>query len=406
MKILIYGLNFAPELVGIGKYTGEMATWLSRHGHEVRVVTAPPYYPEWRIQGNYRSWKYSRESQGAIKVVRCPVWVPTSPSGVKRLVHLASYAISSLPVVLTSALWRPNIVLVIAPALFCAPGAWLCARIGGAKSWLHVQDFEVDAAFDLGLLSGEWLRRIVTMIERTIVHRFDVVSTISESMLAKARAKAGQRTRAVLFRNWVDVSSIDPRCRSSAFRERLGISPTMVMALYSGNMGAKQGLENLAEAARLLESMEKVVFVFCGSGSGREDLVERCKGLKGVRFLDLQPAERLGEMLTAADIHLLPQRADIAESVMPSKLVGMLASGRPMIATTVEGSELARIVNRCGLTVRPGDTKALSESIVLLAGDAGLRTRLGGQARRYAESHLDCDVVLGEIEGVMRGLVS
>ena len=172
MRILIHGINFHPEAAGVGKYTGEMANWLATRGHEVRVVTAPPHFPQWRVPPGYRAWRYDRQQLrvparpvsmlGAqlpaearnMEVYRCPTWVPKSPNGLKRLLHLASFALSSLPVMLWQSRWHPDLVLLVEPTLFCAPQALLAARWSGAKAWLHIQDFEVDAAFELGDLAS------------------------------------------------------------------------------------------------------------------------------------------------------------------------------------------------------------------------------------------------------------
>ena len=155
MKLLLYSLNYAPEPVGIGKYSGELAEWLAAQGHEVRVITAVPYFPQWRARDN----RYRREQRQGVSVLRCPLWVPRRPSGLTRLLHLASFAISSLPVLIGQWRWRPELVLTVAPAFFCAPGTLLLAKLCGSRtrSWLHIQDFELDAAFELGLLKGRWL---------------------------------------------------------------------------------------------------------------------------------------------------------------------------------------------------------------------------------------------------------
>ncbi len=139
-------------------------------------------------------------------------------------------------------------------------------------------------------------------------------------------------------------------------------------------------------------------FVFCGNGAGRADLEARCAGLPNVTFLDLQPLERLGDLLTCADIHLLPQRADAADLVMPSKLTGMLASGRPVVVTAHPGTEVARVVEGCGRVVPPEQADVFADAIAALADDAEQRARFGAAARRYAEENLDKDAVLRRFE--------
>jgi len=397
MKILVYGINYAPELTGTGKYTAEMAEWLAARGHQVSVVTAPPYYPQWRVQPGYRAGRYQRETLRGVDVRRAPLWVPARPGGAKRLAHLASFALSSLPSLLRAAVSRPDLVFVVEPALFCAPAAWLAARLCGARAWLHIQDYEVDAAFELGLLKGAGLRGLVRRAETWLMRRFDRVSTISGRMLERALAKGVDPARALLLPNWIDVDRISPD-EGGDLRAELGIPPQAVVALYSGNMGGKQGLLTLADAARRLSAHEGIWFVFCGQGPERAPLQDACAGLRRVVFLDLQPAERLGALLRTADIHLLPQRAGAADLVMPSKLTGMLASGRPVVCGAAEGTELAGVVRHCGLLVAPEDGGALAGAVRALADDSARRHALGEAARQYAQAHLHVESVLATAE--------
>jgi colanic acid biosynthesis glycosyl transferase WcaI len=394
VKILLYGINFAPEMTGVGKYTSEMASWLAKKGHSVRVVTAPPYYPDWRIFDGFSSIKYRTECWQGVRVYRCPLWVPSTPTGVTRVVHLLSFALSSLPRMLSQIFWRPDVVWVVEPSFFCSPMALIVSRLCGAKSVLHVQDFELDAAFQLGLLKGSLLRRMVTSAESFILKRFDVVSTISKKMLERLHLKGVSPARSLLFNNWADLTSSATGDGGRLFRESLRIPANAVVALYSGNMGRKQGLELLSEIARALVDESDVFFVFCGGGVGRSELQAGCEGIANVRFLDLQPVELLPELLGMADIHLLPQRSDASDLVMPSKLCGMLASGKPVIATAVEGSELESIIRECGIVVQPGDWRAAADAVLRLARSRELAAQLGRAGRQYSESHLARDTIL------------
>ncbi|MBW8466732.1 MAG: glycosyltransferase WbuB [Thiobacillus sp.] len=408
MRLLFYGINYAPELTGIGKYTGEMAAWFASNGHVVRVITAPPYYPAWKVDPSYSARQYRTETWNGVQVYRTPLWVPHQPGGLKRLIHLASFAASSLPVLLAQWRWKPDVVWVVEPPLMCAPAAVAFASLRGAKSWLHIQDFEVDAAFDLGLIKGNTLRRWVQGAERWLMRRFDRVSTISGRMVGRALAKGAAPERVVHFPNWVDISGITPLATPSAYRAELGLAPSAVVALYSGNMGNKQGLEILADVARLLQDDPSIQFVFGGNGSGRADLQARCAGLPNVRFLDLQPLERLNDWLGLADVHLLPQRADAADLVMPSKLTGMLASGRAVLATALPETELGRVVTEdaaCGLVVPPENAAAMAEALRALAAEPALRAELGANGRRYAEAELSQDVILRRFEAQLLALV-
>ena len=131
MKILIHGINYAPEQIGIGKYTGEMAVWLAKRGHSVHVVTAPPYYPDWCAKDGYRAGQYWYEFRDGVDIWRCPLWIPRHPSGLKRVIHLLSFALFSFPILLRQVFWKPDIVIVIEPPLLCAPQAWLRSAVSG-----------------------------------------------------------------------------------------------------------------------------------------------------------------------------------------------------------------------------------------------------------------------------------
>jgi len=404
MRILILGINYAPELTATGKYTGEMAEWLAEKGHEVRVVTAPPYYPGWRVGPGYSGMRYRREWIAGVSVWRCPLWVPRCPSGWKRLVHLGSFALFSFPIVLRNLYWRPRIIWVVEPPLFCAPVAWIAARLCGAKCWLHVQDFEVDAAFDLGLLPARfwgWVKAV----ERVVMQRFDRVSTISQRMLDRVAGKGVAEENRVFFPNWVDTGTIYPLDRPSVLRSDLGIPQDKVVVLYAGNMGEKQGLEIILDVARRLERDRGIQFVLCGDGGVRPRLEKMAAGLRNIRWLPLQPFERLNDLLNLADIHLLPQRAGVADLVMPSKLTGMLASGRPVIATAPGETEVANVVGQAGVVVPPGDVGAFVDALQLLASHPERRVELGTAGRRYAERELAKDVVLGKFEEELQRVV-
>jgi colanic acid biosynthesis glycosyl transferase WcaI len=402
MKILIYGLNYAPELTGTGKYTAEMAEALVQRGHEVRVVCAPPYYPEWKVATGYSRWSSRRELLHDVPVWRAPIWVPARPTGAKRMVHLASFAAASLPALVAHAFWRPRVVMTIAPSMLNAPAALVLARVTGARSWLHIQDFEIDAAFDLGLLKNERAGRFALAAESALLRRFDVVSTISEKMVERAMRKGVAAPSIFRLPNWVDTSTIYPLEDANPFRSELGIPEGVKVVLYSGNMGAKQGIETLAGAAAALAHRQDIAFVFCGNGATKAQLQECCKSLPNCRFIPLQPLERLNELLNLADMHVLPQRGDAADLVMPSKLTGMFASGRSVIAMARPGTELYDVVKPRGVVVPPENVDALASAIVNLAADPLTRTLLGAAGRQFAESKLSPASVLGRLDDKLR----
>lgn len=405
MRILLYSVNYLPELTGIGKYTGEMAEWLVENGVEVRVVTAPPYYPAWRVSPGYSSWRYTSEKIRGVTVRRCPIWIPNKVTGMTRIFHLASFALSSFPIVLRESMrWRPDVIFSIEPPFFCSPGALIAGWFSGANSWLHVQDLEVDAAFALGLLPSGIMRTFAENAENYLLHKYSRVSTISGKMMERIREKRVVSHKLVMFPNWVDAHEIYPLPNAHRFRKELGLSENAFVILYSGSMGEKQGLEIIIGASRYLLNEKDIQIVMCGDGPARERLVRQSVDIPIIRWFPLQPAERLNELLNCADIHLLPQRPGASDLVMPSKITGMLASGRPIVAMTPPDTELWNLVQDTGMAVPPGDAVALSQAIVELANSPELLIRLGSNARKYAEINIAKEKVLTQFMKMLEAL--
>ena len=374
-----------------------MAAYLSQQGHKVQVVSTPPYYPHWQVQDGYRWWSYRKEIWGGVEIYRCPLWVPRQPTGLKRIIHLLSFAVSSLPILLTRWRWRPDIVICIAPALFSAPVAWMAATLAKAKTWLHIQDFELDAALELGLLSTNPTIKIFAFkAEAWLLSKFNRVSTISNRMIQKLIQKGVPEEDTYLFPNWVDTNTIYPLAEweENPLRTELGLPKHKKIVLYAGNLGRKQGVKILVDAARIMLDHPDILFVICGEGAAGSELEQEASGLQNVRFYPLQPLEKLNYLLNLADIHILPQRADVADLVMPSKLTGMLASGKAIIATAWPGTGVAEVVGQVGVVIPPAEPNALASAIQTLADNPERCKELGSQGRVYLEKHWAAQPVL------------
>jgi colanic acid biosynthesis glycosyl transferase WcaI len=410
MRILIVGINYAPELTGIGKYTTEAAEWLAARGHEVRVICAPPYYPYWRVQKPYSSWAYSHETIAGAGVFRCPVWVPQRPTGFKRIIHLGSFALSSIPACIFQLFWKPDIVIAIEPPLFGAAVALFGAKVMRAKSWLHIQDFELDAAMGLGMIPG-WLARGMGIFERWFMGKFDRVSTISNAMMERIRQKGVSSDKVGLFPNWVDCGALRPLERGDSMRAEWGIPNDTKVVLYAGNIGKKQGLELLFPVAQaFLAKRPDVLFIIVGEGAAKVDL-ERVvfeKGLTNIIFKPLQPIEKLGALLATADVHLVLQLQGAADLVMPSKLTGILAAGGAVLATAEEATELYKVVtqNEVGRVVQPGSSEGVEMGIEAMLDDLTLLQRCQHNARKFAETNLHKESILWDFERELSRVVA
>ncbi|RVQ67588.1 colanic acid biosynthesis glycosyltransferase WcaI [Croceicoccus ponticola] len=400
-RLLIVGLNYAPELVGIGPYTTGLAEGLVQRGWTVDAVVGQPYYPQWaRHPDAARGWSHTRE--GGVGVTRCPHYIPADPSGPKRLVHHASFAASAFaPALRRARATRPDFVLAVAPSLLSVPIARLAARAAGAKLWVHLQDFEVDAAFATGLLKeGAKTAGAARRAERAILNSADLLTTISEPMAQGLRRRT-TGTDVAIVRNWANHMESVADASGDAYRREWGLGERRV-ALYSGNIGNKQGLEIVIEAAKRLRHREDLVFVVCGNGPNRARLEAQGAGLANLLFHDLQPAERVGELLRLADIHLLPQLPGAADLVLPSKLTNMLASSRPTVATADAGTGLAVEVEGCGLIVAPQDVSAFAAAIERLCDDPALAKDLGQRAGRRARERWSRDAIVAEADALLR----
>ena len=360
-RAMLYCINYAPEMIGVGRYAGELGTYLAAKGVKVEVVTTPPHYPGWRVPAPFAN-RYGYESRSGVRVFRCPMRLKPQMGGIARMLAPLSFALASAPVALVRALvHRPQVLLATEPGLFTAPAALLAARLCGAKAVLHVQDLEVEAAFAVRHLKGRFVQALARAFERSVLRRFDEVVTISERMRDALVATGASAERLSVVRNWVDLSAVHPLSRPSSFRLELGVAEAQRVVLYAGNIGTKQALDSVIAAAARLRSREDILFVIAGEGPVKAAL-EASAG-PNVLFLPLQPEARLCELLNLADLHVLPQHAEAADLVLPSKLGGMLASGKPILVQAAPGTELWTFLEGAARCILPGDVDALADAI-------------------------------------------
>jgi colanic acid biosynthesis glycosyl transferase WcaI len=427
VKVLIYSLNYSPELTGIGKYNGEMSRWLVNNDVDVQVVVAKPYYPEWEIHSDYSGFGYQSSIESGVSVVRCPLYVPAQPSALKRIVHLVSFALSSMFVLfqkLFSKKTRPDVIFVVQPTLFITPVALLFAKICGAKTILHIQDYEVDAMLGLGMaVKGSMIPRIAHGIESWLMRRFDVVSTISYSMMANAKQKGVLAEKVMFFPNWADTDFVTPEVEGSVIRADWGFTEADKVVLYAGNMGAKQGLEMVLDAAAQYqnqsdpdpdfysESVDAVKFVFVGAGAHVDALKQQAAemNLKNVIFKPLQAWENVPAMLAMADVHLVIQKKGAADAVLPSKLTNILSAGGNAVVTAEKDTELGQLIVKFPGIYTLAEPESLPAFIQALNTELGRMDEGGdsynGIARGYAEQHLNKDAILSSFLDNARQLI-
>lgn len=400
MKILIYGLHFKPDLIGIGKYTGEMTDWLFDQDHEIRVITAPHFYPEWKLE-RYILW-YKKENN-AYLTWRCPIYVPSQPKGFTRLLHLLSFALSSIPILIKNIPWKPDFVISIEPPFFITPLTLIYSKVTKSKSILHVQDLEIDAAYSLNILKKGFLYKIIKNIEKFILNRFNIISTISPMMKKQIIQKDIHQDKIYILPNWADTDNIHPAINNQYLRNRLSIEPKQKIILYSGNIGEKQNLSNLINIAEKMQADDNnCLFLMVGDGAYKKRLVDDVKkrNITNIIFLPLQPTEDLGALLTMADIHLVTQAKNISDYVLPSKLTNILSAGGVSIISANPGTQLSQLVKKHGLgyLIKPDSESELYAAINHLLIEKSQHSTISTNARKYAKQYLSKDKILRDFE--------
>lgn len=399
MRVLIYGINYSPELTGIGKYTGEMGAWLAQHQQTVDVITTMPYYPEWQVHASHKGkWWFTEQIDG-VRVHRCPFYVPGTVTSLKRIIHEFSFVLSSL------VYWLPvffgkryDVVICLSPPFHLGLLPVLYSQLRAVPLWCHIQDLQIDMAKDLGMIRNKRFLDLMFRVEAYLLRHCTVVSTISEGMVCKVAQKRIIRSECLLFPNWVDSEHIKPLPQAQSLRGAWGLSASDKVVLYAGSLGEKQGLDLIIETARAFAVQPAVKFLIVGSGGAKatlESLVQSY-GLTNVTFHPLQPYEKLSALLATADLHLVLQKKLASDLVLPSKLTAILAAGGCALVSAIPGTTLHEIINKhqMGILIEPESVDALIQGI-----DKAFQTDLTvykQNARSYAECYLDKDAILSK----------
>lgn len=407
MNIAIVSINYCPELTGISVYTTGLAESLVAEGDQVDVYTAFPYYPQWRKSPAHHWLWYWAEDINGVRVRRHYLYVPGRPSAIRRMIHELSFVFSATLGYLFGP--KADVTVIVSPSLFLGIPLALLAKLKGSATLFHVQDLQPDAAVDTGMLRPGLVTDFFYWIERLTYRLCNRVSTISEGMRRRIAEKGVPREKIVLLRNWANDDHVHVQPGDTGLRREWGLDDKFVV-LYSGNMGVKQGLGNLLACADALRAERDIAFVIVGEGGEKDALVAQASamGMANVEFRPLQPMDRLGELLATADIAVIPQKAGVADIVLPSKLANILASGRPVVAAAAAGTELAHILRDgdCGRVVPQGDPVMMAEAILELRDDPALRTRLGANGRRYMEMYLGQAAVLSQFRSELLALAA
>ena len=405
MKVTVWGINYAPEPTGIAPYNTALCERLAAHGHSVRMVTSFAYYPSWKRAAADRRQLFRTDEIQSVPVHRCWHYVPRKASTLKRIVHEGTFVATSF--LRELALPRPDVYVIVSPPLLLGAAAWMTGKIKGRPFVFHVQDLQPDAAAGLGMLKSGTLIRALRRLEAFAYETAARVSGITPGMIQAFQRKGVPPSKCVLFPNGVVLPEL-AEARRGAFRSRHGIADDAFVVLYSGNLGVKQGLDILVQAAALLRHSH-VRIVICGEGAQRDHIAAlvQQRGLENVIMLPLQSADAYHEMLVDADICVIAQQAGSGGFFFPSKLLTTLAWRKPVLTVAGRDSELVRALEegRFGVNVEPERADIVAQTIERLSRDPERLRDYAAAGRSYVE-RFEMSRVLDRFIAELEGLVT
>ncbi|MBD2205215.1 glycosyltransferase family 4 protein [Calothrix sp. FACHB-1219] len=407
MRILIYSYNYYPEPIGIAPLMTELAEGLVKRGHQVRVVTAMPNYPERQIYSNYRGKLYHTEYKNGVEIQRSYVWVRPEPRLLDRILLDASFVVTSFVPALLG--WRPDVIISTSPSLpVCLPAS-LLGLLYNCPVILNLQDILPEAAIHLGILKNKLLIELFTQLEKFAYHSATKISVIADGFIDNLLKKGVPASKIVSIPNWVDVNFIRPLPQeNNQFRATHNLQNKFVV-LYSGNIALTQGLETVVKAAAMLRHIPDIVFAIAGEAKGLRRLQQECLnyGADNVLLIPFQPREKLPQMLAAADVGLVVQKKNVISFNMPSKIQVLLASGRALIASVPENGTAAKAIKQSGggFVVPPEDPQALANAILDLYQNPKKVKNLGYKSRQYAVEQYAFEQALNNYESLCESLL-
>lgn len=400
-RVTIVGLNYIPEPTGIAPYTSGLAAGLVGKGWSVRAITAFPHYPAWKITDGY-SGRVIRESRDGVDVIRLRPFIPKVLSGVKRALFELFFGVSA-----SCRSWgSPDVVVLVSPALFATAIALIRARFSPKRPpvVIWVQDLYSLGVAETGALGARGAR-VMTALEGAVLRRANSVVVIHDRFRRHVESTLRVPSHKVsVVRNWTHLRPI--LVDRAEHRKKLGWADETVV-LHAGNMGAKQALENVVDAARLADSRgDKVRFVLLGNGNQRRSLEALGQGVARLQFIDSLDDEHFQGAMAAADILLVNEKSGVAEMAVPSKLTSYFAAGRPVIVATDLGSITSEEVEAAGAGMRVDaeDPIALLDAALSLGADGDSAERYGAAGTAYQRRILSQPHAISHYADIITGL--
>lgn len=387
MRVTVWGINYAPEITGIAPHNVALCEFLEREGVDVEMITTFAYYPAWHKAPQDRGALFRTDCINGVPIHRCWHFVPKRVSAWKRIVHEATFVLTST----VRALFRrrPDVYVIVSPPLVLGMAAWLVSALKRAPFIFHVQDLQPDAAVGLGMLRSGWFTRVLYWLEAFAYRHAARVSGISEEILDAFRRKGVPAEKIILFPNGVAIPDKTQIPARGCFRLKNGYAADEFLAVYAGNLGVKQGLNILLDAAEQLRENKNIRILICGDGAERAAIHKSMadRALRNVSMLPLQYGLDYRELLVDSDVSLITQQSGSGNAFFPSKLLVTLAYGSPVVTVADDESALARAVAEggFGINLRPGQPEQLAVTFRQLAQDQERLRRWSENGRIYVK---------------------
>ncbi len=403
MKVLLVTPYYPPEIGGAAHLMVELAASLKSRGHRVTVLTGYPRYNIKVMPAEYRGSFWMTEVREGIEVKRTRILTLPRSSMIGR--GLEHFFVGAWLTALAAVAPRADAAMVLSPPL---PLPWMIALLGRVRRIpvvVNIQDLFPREAVELGMLTNPALIRLFELMERQVYRWADRVTVHSPGNKDHVVARGGTPGRVHVVGNWIDLDRIRPGDRDNDFSRRYALGGRFVVS-YAGTMGWAQDMGTIVRAAALLRDRENVLFLFVGDGveKGKAQVLSQELGLTNMLWLPTQPWSVYPEILGASDACLINLCPELRTPVVPSKLLSIMAAGRPVVASLPAESDARRMIAEAGsgLVVDAGDERALAAAIGRLAADPGLGREMGRRGRAYAEANLSREFCTGQMETVMK----
>ncbi len=407
MKILILSLAYSPEITGNAPLVTNLAEDLAEKGHEVKVICGIPFHGLEKVPDRYKGNLWCSEKINDVNIKRSYSFVSDSRRFSVKIANYISYTVSSFLAALLDS-GNYDLIMAVSPPIFLGITAYLIKRIKGGKVVYNVQDLFPESALLTGKLKKGFIFNMLKEIERFVYRKADCITVISDRFMQEIKVDGINGDKIKAMPNWIDTDFIKPMPKEqNQFRHQHGLENCFVVQ-FAGTIGYSQGLEIVLDVAKDVGGYKDIKFMIVGVGVVKEELVRKARdmNLSNILFLPTQPQETLPHLLTAADVSLVTLKKNMGRVSLPSKILGIMAAGVPIIASLDEGSEGWEIINEsnCGIAIPPEEPERLKQAVLHFYNNKDIIPKLGLNGREFVLKRYSRHIVVNNYEKLFKEL--